>query len=116
MKKVLFVSYLPAVGSIYVNETFRTAFGMYAEDVEPSIILMMDSVVALNEGYSPERIGLLTIKTVHRYLKRYGTRVYAVREDLESRRVDVESAWNVEILKREELSDFFHSFDTVIFM
>ncbi len=116
MKKVLFVSYLPAAGSIYVNETFRTAFGMYGEDIEPSILLMEESVVALNKNYAPEKIGLLPIKTVHRYIKRYGTKVYAVKEDVEKWKVEIGDEWQVEMLPKEKLSDFVHDFDLVIFM
>ncbi len=116
MKKVLFISYLPAMGSIYVNEVFRTAFGMYGEDIEPSVLLMEDSVVALNKDYKPETLNLLPIKTVHRYLQRYGTKVYAVEEDLKERKVEIGQEWNVDIVKREELPDFVHGFDLVIFM
>lgn len=116
MKKVLFISYLPAPGSIFVNETFRTAFGMYGEDIEPVILLMEDSVVALGEKYSPEDLGLLPIKTVHRYINRYGTKVMAVKEDVESRKVKIGSDWNVNLISKSNLSDFVHDFDIVIFM
>ena len=116
MKKVLFISYLPAPGSIFVNETFRTAFGMYGEDIEPVVLLMEDSVVALGEEYSPESIGLLTIKTVHRYINRYGTKVLAVKEDIESRKVKIGSEWNIELISKSDLANFVHDFDLVIFM
>ncbi len=116
MKKVLFISYLPAPGSIFVNETFRTAFGMYGEDIEPVVLLMEDSVVALGEKYSPESLGLLPIKTVHRYIDRYGTKVLAVKEDVESRKVKIGPEWNVDLISKSNLADFIHDFDLVIFM
>jgi tRNA 2-thiouridine synthesizing protein C len=116
MKKVLFISYLPAPGSIFVNETFRTAFGMYGEDIEPVILLMEDSVVALNKKYEPERLGLLPLRTVHRYIDRYGTKVYAVKEDIEERKVEIGDEWNVELISKNDLPEFTHEFDLVIFM
>ncbi len=116
MKKVLFISYLPAPGSIFVNETFRTAFGMYGEDIEPVVLLMEDSVVALGENYSPESLGLLTIKTVHRYIDRYETKVMAVKEDVESRKVKIGPDWNVDLIPKSDLVDLVHDFDLVIFM
>ncbi|OAA21129.1 hypothetical protein [Kosmotoga sp. DU53] len=116
MKKVLFVSYLPAPGSIFVNEAFRTAFGMYGEDIEPSILLMRDSVVALNKDYAPEKLGLLPIKIVHRYIKRYGTKVYAVEKDILDRKVEVGEEWEIELISEEKLPDFMKDFDFVIFM
>ena len=116
MKKVLFISYLPAPGTIFVNETFRTAFGMYGEDIEPTVLLMEDSVISLNENYSPESLGLLPIKTVHRYIDRYETKVMAVKEDVEIRKVKIGPEWNVELISKADLADFVHEFDLVIFM
>ncbi len=116
MKKVLFISYLPAMGNIFVNETFRTAFGMYAEDIEPSILLTQASVLALGKDYSPEKLGLLPIKTVHKYINRYGTKVYALKEDVEKWNVQIGDEWNVELVEKDKLSDFVHDFDLVIFM
>ncbi len=116
MKRVLFVSYKPAMGTIWVNETFRTAFGMYGEDIEPVILLMEDSVVALNEEYAPEKMGFLPIKTVHRFIKRYETEVYAVKEDLEEKKVKVGKDWSIKTISKNDLADFVHEFDLVIFM
>lgn len=83
-KKVLFVVYQPPVGSVWVNEAFRTAFGMYGEDVEPALLLVNEGVVALARECKPERLGLLSVKMVQRYVKRYGTPIYAVGEDLDA--------------------------------
>lgn len=83
-KKVLFVVYQSPVGSVWVNEAFRTAFGMYGEDVEPALLLVNEGVVALARECKPERLGLLSVKMVQRYVKRYGTPVYAVGEDLDA--------------------------------
>ena len=77
---------------------------------------MQDSVIALSENYSPESLNLLPIKTVHRYLKRYGTKVYALKEDLQKRKVKIGEEWNVELIEEKDLSDFVHTFDLVIFM
>ncbi|MCD6411286.1 MAG: intracellular sulfur oxidation protein [Thermoplasmata archaeon] len=116
MKKVLFVSYKPAMGTIWINETFRTTFGMYGEDIEPAILLMDDSVIGLNKDYAPEKMGFLPIKTVHRYIKRYETEIYAVKEDIEERKVEIGEDWNIKLISKEDLSDFVHEFDFVIFM
>ena len=86
MKKVLFIVYQSPGGAIWVNETLRSAFGMYGEDLEPAILLMQDSVIALNKNTHPENLGLLSLTMTFKYLERYGTPVYAVKEDLEEKK------------------------------
>ncbi|MBP8612775.1 MAG: DsrE family protein [Candidatus Atribacteria bacterium] len=117
MKKVLFIVYQSPGGAIWVNETLRSAFGMYGEDLEPAILLMQDSVIALNKNTHPENLGLLSLTMTFKYLERYGTPVYAVKEDLEEKKIkdeDIEPTWKAQILKKDELPDFVHSFDKVI--
>jgi tRNA 2-thiouridine synthesizing protein C len=116
-KKVLFVVYQSPVGSIWVNEGFRTAFGMYGEDIEPAVLLMEGASVALSKNTSPESLGLLPIRIVHRFIKRYETPVYGIKEDIEKYKVkNIDENFNAEIINKDSLSDFFHQFDYVIFM
>ncbi|MCD6104901.1 MAG: intracellular sulfur oxidation protein [Thermosipho sp. (in: Bacteria)] len=116
-KKVLFVVYQSPVGSIWVNEGFRTAFGMYGEDIEPTVMLLDAASVALSKDTSPESLGLLPIKIVQRFIKRYETPVYVVKEDLEKYKVkNIDENFCAKILSKEKLPDFFHEFDYVIFM
>lgn len=116
-KKLLFVVYQSPVGSIWVNEAFRTAFGMYGEDLEPAVLLMHEAVVAVSKGCKPECLGLLPISMVKRYLSRYGTPVYVVREDLEKFKVkQIDEEYNPILLSKEDLSKLFHEHDCVIFM
>lgn len=118
MKKVLFAVYQSPVGSIWINEALRSAFGMYGEELEPAILLMEDAVLAVNKNTHPENLGCLPLSMSFRYLERYGTPVYVVKEDLEKRKIkeeDIEPAWKAKIISNEEISDFIHSFDRVIF-
>ncbi|WP_129409768.1 intracellular sulfur oxidation protein [Marinitoga lauensis] len=116
-KKVLFVVYQSPVGSIWVNEGFRTAFGMYGEDIEPAVLLMESASVALSKNTSPESLGLLPVKIVQRFIKRYETPVYAIKEDINKYNVkNIDENFNAEIINKDSLSDFFHKFDYVIFM
>lgn len=86
MKKVLFAVYQSPVGSIWINEALRSAFGMYGEELEPAILLMEDAVLAVNKNTHPENLGCLPLSMSFRYLERYGTPVYVVKEDLEKER------------------------------
>jgi tRNA 2-thiouridine synthesizing protein C len=116
-KKVLFVVYQSPVGSIWVNEAFRTAFGMYGEDIEPAVMLLDSASVALSKDTSPESLGLLPIKIVQRFIKKYETPVYAVKEDLEKYKVkNIDENFQAQVISKDKLSDFFHKFDYVIFM
>ncbi len=116
-KKVVFVVYQAPVGSIWVNEAFRTAFGMYGEDLEPAVLLMDAAVVTLSQETCPEKCGLLPVKMVQRFVKRFETPVYAVREDMERFGVeDVDPGYQAQVLDKESLSEFFHGFDNVIFV
>ena len=116
-KKVLFVVYQAPVGSIWVNETFRSAFGMYADDVEPEVLLMDAAVVTLSADTCPESLGLLPVSNVQRYVRRYETSVLAVKEDVERFRVsNVAEAFSVTMVPGASLCELFHSYDSVIFM
>jgi len=116
-KKLLFVVYQSPVGSIWVNEAFRTAFGMYGEDLEPAVLLMHEAVVAVSKNCRPECLGLLPVSMVKRYLARYGTPVYVVKEDLEKFKVkELDEEYKPILVSREELSKMFHEYDRVIFM
>ncbi len=117
MKKLLFVAYQSPVGSIWVNEAFRTAFGMYGEDLEPSVLLLNEACVALSKNTKPEALGLLPLSICHNYIKRYGTKVYAVKQDLEKFNVrELEEKFSAQLMDKDQLSDFLHDFDYVIFM
>ncbi|MDK2865517.1 MAG: hypothetical protein PWP37_1709 [Thermotogota bacterium] len=116
-KKVLFVAYQSPVGSVWPNEVFRTAFGMYGEDIEPAVLFLDEACVTVSKNTKPELLGLFPLTTCHRLIKRYGTPVYVVKEDLERYNVkEMEEIFNPQILSKDELSDFLHQFDLVIFM
>ncbi|BBE31458.1 hypothetical protein OSSY52_15990 [Tepiditoga spiralis] len=118
-KKVLFVVYQSPVGSLWTNEGFRTAFGMYGEDIEPSLLVLEAASTSLSKNTAPEKMGLLPIKIVHRFVKRYETEVFGVEEHLEKygvKKENIDENFNAKLLKENELNEFFHSFDSVIFM
>jgi tRNA 2-thiouridine synthesizing protein C len=116
-KKLLFVVYQSPVGAIWVNEAFRTAFGMYGEDLEPAVLLMNEAVVAVRPTCKPECLGLLPISMVKKYLARYGTPVYVVKEDAERFKVtEIDPEYNPQFVEKSELSNLFHEYDYVIFM
>jgi len=116
-KKVLFVVYQAPVGAIWVNETFRSAFGMYGEDIEPAVLLMDAAVIALSNDTCPEKLGLLPVSTVQRYVRRYETPVLAVKEDFERFGVDnCCEHYCAQLVPEDALGELFHSYDNVIFM
>jgi len=47
---------------------------MYAEDIEPAVLLVRDAVIALNKETKPEHLGLLPLNTTFKYIERYGQR------------------------------------------
>jgi len=117
MKRILFVIYQSPCGSIWVNEGFRTAFGMYGEDLEPSILLMDEAVVSVAKETEPKKLGLLSLKMVQKYLKKYETRIYVVDEDLKKYKVkEIDEGYNPEIISLEKIKEIIHSNDFVIFM
>ncbi len=116
-KKVLFVVYQAPVGSIWTNEVYRTAFGMYGEDIEPAVLVMDEASIGLSQDTKPESLKLLPIKIVQRFIKKYETEVFGVQEHLEKFNVkNIDEKFGMKTLKEEELSDFFHSYDLVIYM
>jgi tRNA 2-thiouridine synthesizing protein C len=117
MKKLLFVAYQSPVGSIWVNEAFRTAFGMYGEDLEPAVLLLDEACVAVSKNTKPEMLGLLPLSICHRYIKNYGTPVYVVKEDLEKFRVkEIDENFGANVVNKDQLSELLQQFDHVIFM
>lgn len=117
MKKLLFVAYQSPVGSIWINEAFRTAFGMYGEDLEPSVLLIEEASVALAKTTKPEMLGLLPLSICHRYIKNYGTKVYAIKQHLEKYRVkELDENFGAQVFDEADLPEFLHGFDYVIFM
>lgn len=117
MKKILFVVYQSPVGSIWVNEAFRTAFGMYGEDIEPSVLLINEACTALAKDSKPENLGLLPIKMVQKFIDRYETSVLTVKEDLEKYCVKIlDDGFKAKILEKKDLDALFHDNEFVIFM
>ncbi|RKX53889.1 MAG: hypothetical protein DRP24_06900 [Thermotoga sp.] len=72
-------------------------------EIEPSILLMKDSVIALNDEDSLEDLE-----------KR--VKIYAVEEDVERRRIKSRERLKVELLFRKKLYDLVKKFDFVVFM
>lgn len=117
MKKVLFVIYQAPVGTIWPNEGFRTAFGMYAGDLEPVVLLIDQAAIVVAAGTEPQKAGLLPIKNVQRYIKKYETRVIVERESLEQYQVKtLDELYNAEILSRAEIKNLLPDFDQIVFM
>lgn len=116
-KKILFVVYQAPAGSIWVNEAFRTAFGMYGEDIEPSVLLVEEATVAFSKRTKPECLGLLSVSMCFRYIKRYETAVYGVKEHVDKFKIkEIEESFNAKLIGEADLGDFFHEFDNVVFM
>ncbi|HZL82438.1 MAG TPA: DsrE family protein [Candidatus Deferrimicrobium sp.] len=118
MKSVLFVAYQSPAGSIWINETFRSAFGMYGEELEPVVLFMGEAVLAVRANCKPEQLGCLPLSITFKYIARYKTKVVAVNEDLERFAIaedGIEPSWNVTRISESELPDFMHAFDKVVF-
>ncbi|AEJ61009.1 uncharacterized protein involved in the oxidation of intracellular sulfur-like protein [Spirochaeta thermophila DSM 6578] len=118
MKKILFVVHHAPVGTIWVNEAFRTALGMYAgDDLEPSVLLLDRAVAALNAALAPDKVGLLPCSLAQKQLNRFGTQLYAVKEDLSAYRVEnLDEGYPVTLVSKEHLSKLFHEHNFVIWM
>jgi len=94
VKKVLFVSYLSPVGSEFVSETFKMV-SKIKDEIEHSILLKRDSVIALNDEDSLEDLEKLEKRI----------KIYAVEEDVERRRIKSREGLKVELLSRKKLYD-----------
>lgn len=117
MKKVLFVIYQAPAGSIWPNEGFRTAFGMYADDVEPEVLLIDQAAITLARETEPKKLGLLPIKMVQKYIEKYETKVLVEKESLQKFHVtDLDEAYQAEVLSRAELHARLPQYDHVVFM
>ena len=117
MKKVLFVIYQAPGGSIWPNEGFRTAFGMYADEVEPEVLLLDQAAITVARETEPRKLNLLSIKMVQKYIGKYDTKVLVEKESLEKFRVtDLDEAYQAEVLSRAELQARLPRYDHVVFM
>lgn len=117
MKRILFVVYQSPVGTIWPNEAFRTAFGMYAEDLEPVVLLIDQACVVAAAETEPKKVGLLSIKMVQKYIDKYETKVIVEKESLEKYQVKaLDEAYHAEILTRAEIKAQLPEFDQIIFM
>lgn len=117
MKKVLFLVYNSPVGSIWINEAFRSAFGMYGEDLEPAVMFVQDAVLAVRSTCKPEILGCLSLSILEKYLDRYQTPVYAIKEDLEYfniKQEEINPMWKLQTISKSDLPNFLHSFDKVV--
>ena len=117
MKKILFIIYQAPGGSIWPNEGFRTAFGMYADEVEPEVLLIDGAAIAVARETEPKKLGLLSIKMVQKYISKYGTKVLVEKESLEKYQVtDLDKAYQAETLSRAELQNRLPEYDHIVFM
>ncbi len=118
MKKILFVIYQAPGGTIWPNEGFRTAFGMYAEeDLEPEVLLIDQAAITVAQGTEPKDLGLLSIKMVQRYIQKYDTKVYVEKESLEKFQVpDMDEGYVAELIDRASIQAKLAEYDNVIFM
>ena len=117
MKKVLFVIYQSPVGTIWPNEGFRTAFGMYADEVEPEVLLIDQAAITLAAETEPKKLDLLSIKMVQKYIGKYESKVLVEKESLEKFKVKaLDDAYQAEILSRADLHERLSIYDQIIFM
>ena len=117
MENILFVVYHSPCGSIWPNECFRTAFGMYGEDIEPEVLFIDQGVISLAKETEPKKIGLLSLKMVQKFLKRYDTKVYVEKESMDRYNIaELDENYMAEVIERDKISDLMHSKDCVIYM
>lgn len=117
MKKVLFVIYQAPVGTIWPNEGFRTAFGMYAGDIEPDVLLIDQAAIVVGTETEPTKVGLLPIKVCQRYIKKYETKVWVEKESLEKFNVKaMDQEYNAEVITKADVKAMLAAYDRVIFM
>ena len=117
MKKILFVMYQAPVGTIWPNEGFRTAFGMYADDVEPEVLLIDQADITLARETEPKKLGLLSIKMVQKYIGKYDTKVLVEKESLEKYQVsELDDGYQAEVLTQADLKARLGDYDHVVFM
>jgi len=116
MKKVLFVIYQAPCGSIWVNEGFRSAFGMYGEDIEPEVLLIDQAVISVAQETEPKKLGLYSLKIVQRYIKRFETKVYVDKGSLEKYKItDIDPDYQAELIDHEQMVELVHDKDLVIY-
>lgn len=117
MKKVMYVIYQAPCGTIWPNEGFRSAFGMYGEDIEPVVLFIDQGVISVAQETEPKKLGLFSLKMVQRYIKRYDTQIYAEKESLEKYQVkEIDPEYHVEILSKDQIKDLIHTQDTVLYI
>ncbi len=117
MKKILFVVYQPPCGTIWVNEAFRTAFGMYGEDIEPELLFVNEATISISQETGPAKLGMLSLKMVQKYIKKYETKVYAIKEDIEKFCInDIDTRFGAEFITNDQAAELIHTKDFVIFM
>lgn len=116
MKKVLFVIYQAPCGSIWPNEGFRSAFGMYGEEIEPEVLLIDQAVIAVAQETEPKKLGLFSLKMVQRYIVRYETKVYVDKASLDKFKVkEIDPDYQAEIINHQQMVDLVHDKDLVIY-
>jgi tRNA 2-thiouridine synthesizing protein C len=116
MKKVLFVIYQAPCGSIWPNEGFRSAFGMYGEEIEPEVLLIDQAVIAVAQETEPKKLGLFSLKMVQRYIGRYETKVYVDKASLDKFKVkEIDPDYQAEIIDHQQMVDLVHDKDLVIY-
>lgn len=62
--------------------------------------------------------GVLPLSITFKYIEKYQTKVYAVKEDLEKYNIkedEIDPRWNLQLILKSDLAEFVHSFDNVIF-
>ena len=117
MKKVLFVIYQAPCGTVWPNEGFRSAFGMYGEDIEPEVLLVDQGVITVSQETEPKKLGLFSLKMVQRYIKRYETKIYVEKESLDRLKItDIDPEYHAEIIDHEKMVDLVHDKDFVIYV
>ena len=117
MKKILIVIYQAPGGTIWPSEGLRLTFGMYGEDIEPEVLFIDQGVISLSKDTEPGKLGLFPLKMCQRYIKKYGTQVFAEKESLEQYRVnDLDDEYQAQVLSRGELQEKIRKNDFVVFI
>ena len=90
---------------------------MYGEDIEPEVLFIDQGVIAVGKETDPSKAGLLSLKMVQKYLKRYETKVLVEKGSLEKYKVgELDEGYEAEVITRDQIQDLIHEKDFVIYM
>jgi sulfur relay (sulfurtransferase) DsrF/TusC family protein len=114
VRRIMILIRSPPHGSTNVGEGLRVAIALAGMDLETTIVLIDDAVLAALKGQVPDAIAATSLDESILNAKEFGAKLMVHEESLQQRAIGKDELLEVETIGTEKIAELAHEVDATV--